>query len=296
MSTKQRGFEKPPLGTLLKQILDFESPMALAYERGIGFEKDFHDHESHMLVCPRGPCRMTVQDLRDKKIYKIDNTKILWVPKGVEHNDQARSSIYDTLALFPNDEYFNSLIKDNGLVSTDRKSLETELVLFKKSSWLDEVLNRYFYERVLNRHSPPGCTFFLEKQILNEFVHIVFGEKKKSRKKETSSENFEEELGHIALRFIESNLFEDIDLEMIARTGKMSKSTLLRLFKSQLKTTPYEYIKKRRLDEALNLLKSKDYTIGDVAMLVGYSNFSAFSKAFRQRFGKTPTEFMSSNN
>ncbi len=270
--------------------------MALAYERGIGFEKDFHDHENHMLVCPRGPCVMTVQDLRNKKIYKIDSTKILWVPKGVEHNDQARSSIYDTLALFPNSEYFNELIKDNGLALNDRKTLETDLILFKKSTWLDEVLNRYFFERVLNRHSTPGCTFFLEKQILNEVAHIIFGEKKKNHENQISSEAYEEELGHIALRFIESNLFEDIDLEMIAKAAKMSKSTLLRLFKRQLKSTPYEYIKKRRLDEAANLLKKQDYTVGDVAVLVGYTNFSAFSKAFRQRFGKSPTEFMGSKS
>ena len=46
----------------------------------------------------------------------------------------------------------------------------------------------------------------------------------------------------------------------------------------------------RRLDESLLLLKSKRYAVGEVATMVGYKNFAAFSQAFRARFGVKPSD------
>lgn len=56
--------------------------------------------------------------------------------------------------------------------------------------------------------------------------------------------------------------------------------------------TTYAYIKDRRLEEALLLLKSKKYAVGEVAVLVGYENFGAFSDAFKVKFGKVPSQIV----
>lgn len=50
------------------------------------------------------------------------------------------------------------------------------------------------------------------------------------------------------------------------------------------------YVRARRLDESLLLLKTKRYAAGEVATTVGYKNFAAFSQAFRARFGMKPSE------
>lgn len=169
--------------------------------------------------------------------------------------------------------------------AADRLSLEKAPILFKRTKWLDDILDRYFFERVLNRNSPPGCTFFLEKQILNEVARIVFREKLRTwNSKEDEKAGFEG-----AIRFIETNLFSKIDLEQIANSAKLSESTLLRSFKKEVSKTPYEYIKERRLDEALVLLRAGEHAVGDVAMLVGYEDMAAFSRAFRAKFGKAPS-------
>jgi AraC-like DNA-binding protein len=86
-----------------------------------------------------------------------------------------------------------------------------------------------------------------------------------------------------------------LTLELIVSAAGVSKSSLMRKFRETLKQTPFEYIKTRRLDEALSLMKQGDHSIGDISLLVGYEDFSAFSRAFRQRFKNSPSKYMGSN-
>lgn len=278
-----QGFDRKPNGRLLDQIVEMTSEMGLAYERAIGYEKHDHTHDRHMLVCPRASCRMDVIGPNGAK-HTIDSTRALWVPKEKNHSDHGKSAIYDTLALFPSGTYFDLMISENGLVAEDQTFLESHFILFKRTKWLDDILDRYFFERVLNRNSPPGCVYFLEKQILNEVVRIVFRDKHQQAWGEAEKDF---DALNIALRFIESNLFHEIDLEQIATAAKVSPSTLSRRFKDALGQKPIEYVTARRLDEALHLLKRGEHQVGDIAMLVGYGDFSAFSRAFKKRFGRS---------
>ena len=51
------------------------------------------------------------------------------------------------------------------------------------------------------------------------------------------------------------------------------------------------YIASRRMERAKEYLDGTSLTIGEVAMKVGYSNFSYFSKTFRELVGCTPNEY-----
>ena len=70
-----------------------------------------------------------------------------------------------------------------------------------------------------------------------------------------------------------------------------SPSTLLRHFRGDTGTSPHAYVKARRLEEARRLLEADGTPVGDVATLVGYENFAAFSTAFKRRFGAPPSSF-----
>jgi AraC-like DNA-binding protein len=76
----------------------------------------------------------------------------------------------------------------------------------------------------------------------------------------------------------------------LTRECGASASSLLRTFKRELDHAPLGYVRARRLDESLLLLKWKRYAVGEVATMVGYKNFAAFSQAFRTRFGMTPSQ------
>lgn len=95
-----------------------------------------------------------------------------------------------------------------------------------------------------------------------------------------------------ALIHIEERLFHGLGLSKIAKESGMSKSTLMRKFKTELKTTPYSYIKDRRLEEALKLLESGRHSVSEVAIKIGYENLSAFADAFKSKYNKVPSYFI----
>jgi AraC-like DNA-binding protein len=48
----------------------------------------------------------------------------------------------------------------------------------------------------------------------------------------------------------------------------------------------------RRLEEARRLIEAGTHAVGQVAVLVGYENFGAFSTAFKRQFGRSPSSFL----
>ena len=94
-----------------------------------------------------------------------------------------------------------------------------------------------------------------------------------------------------AVDAIESNLFSPLEIKHLAKVVGASPTTLMRHFKMRANETVYSYIKRRRLDEAMELLKSGSHSIAEVASLVGYENFGSFSEAFKSQFHRPPSFF-----
>lgn len=80
----------------------------------------------------------------------------------------------------------------------------------------------------------------------------------------------------------------------LAYAFAMSESTLLRQLKRLTGLSPVQYLQEVRLHEAWGMLESRTcYSIGEVAARVGYDDTRSFSRSFRQRFGKLPSEMLS---
>lgn len=283
-----QGFQLTPDGKLLRQIIDLDGQMGIAYERSVGYAKDFHTHDRDLLVFPRGACRMEVRTRRPDDSFSISSSHVLYVPHGLTHDDESLSAVYDTVALLPSSAYMTQLVQENGLDAEDAKRLRQPIKL-RRSRWMDDLIERYFFERVLNANSPVGCTFFLEKQILNELARLIF-----TNKLSTHGGDVAEDDGAVAiqaLRFIEARLFEAIEVKDICKAVGTSPATLLRLFKKELGTSPGRYIKERRLDEAALLLERGDFQVSDICMLIGYDDLSAFTRAFKARFRVAPSGY-----
>jgi AraC-like DNA-binding protein len=91
--------------------------------------------------------------------------------------------------------------------------------------------------------------------------------------------------------WIEAHLFvPELSSSMIADNNNCSARTVQALF-AQMGTTPREFITKRRLERAKDMLEvpsTAGMTITEIAFLVGFNDSSYFSRAFRQKFGMTP--------
>ena len=96
----------------------------------------------------------------------------------------------------------------------------------------------------------------------------------------------------LAKRFIYENYSEKIGIKEICADVGCSKSTLLSSFKREFGITVNSYLNEVRLSEAVRMLNSTEMNIGEVAISVGFSDQSYFSKVFAAKFGVPPSEYV----
>ena len=81
------------------------------------------------------------------------------------------------------------------------------------------------------------------------------------------------------------------NLDQVAHAAGLSKFHLVRLFKAAFGETPMKYAERLRLDRAAERLRTSGVLVDEIAYGAGYDSPSAFGRAFRRRFGATPTAF-----
>ncbi len=86
-------------------------------------------------------------------------------------------------------------------------------------------------------------------------------------------------------RLGEADCFDEICEEFF-----ISRSTLGRLFKRHLATSPGLYLEGKRLAVARRMLEGGE-TVGDTCKAVGFSSVSSFIRLFKERFGETPLKY-----
>ncbi len=255
----------------------------------MGYVKDFHVHDRVNITFPRtaGVIDFTTRD--PKNNFVVDERSVLWMPAFVEHNQHSRSVIYDNFAIFPTEKTLIPIFEDFKTRYGVKTKLPNLTIKKTRSLLLNELLNEFFVERILER-KPQKKLNNLSRQIIEETLRIILCPKRTtiSETLEVSHEGTDADPISRAVRFIEANLFENLSNMEVAQSARISLATLFRKFTSQLGMTPKEYVSRRRLDESYSLLKSQSYSISDIALIVGYSDLAAFSKAFKKRFGKSP--------
>ncbi|MBB6570162.1 helix-turn-helix transcriptional regulator [Kribbella sandramycini] len=84
---------------------------------------------------------------------------------------------------------------------------------------------------------------------------------------------------------------EPLDLAALARAAGVSKYHFLRCFAAEYGETPMQYVTRRRIERAADLLRATNLTVTEVCTLVGYSSLGTFSRRFRELVGTTPTAY-----
>lgn len=98
------------------------------------------------------------------------------------------------------------------------------------------------------------------------------------------------------IAYIEDNLFDEIDLELLCKNIGYSKFHLSRLFNSKIGMSITNYINSRRLSEAALLLKKTEQPVIDIAFNCGYNSPDYFIKKFREKFNITPNNYRTGND
>ncbi|MBU5485999.1 AraC family transcriptional regulator [Clostridium sp. MSJ-11] len=96
------------------------------------------------------------------------------------------------------------------------------------------------------------------------------------------------------LSFINSNLDKDLSIDILAEKVYLNKYYLMHLFKKETGYTLYNYIQKKRLLKASDIIIS-GMSLGEVCTLCGFGDYSSFVRAFKKEFQLSPKQYYKSN-
>jgi AraC-like DNA-binding protein len=87
--------------------------------------------------------------------------------------------------------------------------------------------------------------------------------------------------------YIDENYHESIDLEEISQQAFLSRFHFHRLFTKIYRSTPHQYLTRKRLDKAKDLL-AENKPVSEVCNEVGFESIGSFSVLFKKEIGFAP--------
>ncbi len=91
--------------------------------------------------------------------------------------------------------------------------------------------------------------------------------------------------------YIHEHFGEKLSIADVAGAAFLSERACFRAFRACLHTTPTEYIKSYRLQQACRLLRQSDAPLTQIGQLCGLGSSSYFGKTFRDTMGCTPSQY-----
>jgi AraC family transcriptional regulator len=93
------------------------------------------------------------------------------------------------------------------------------------------------------------------------------------------------------MRYIREHISEPLNRETLADIAGFSVPHFHRVFTAHVGESAISYIRRIRLERAGRKLRMGAVDITEVALAAGYDSHASFSKAFKQQFGLSPSEF-----
>ena len=91
--------------------------------------------------------------------------------------------------------------------------------------------------------------------------------------------------------YIRTHIHEPLNREVLAEVAGFSVPHFHRVFTAQVGESAVSYVRRLRMERAGRKLRMGAVDITEVARAAGYESHAAFSKAFKQQFGLSPSEF-----
>lgn len=100
-------------------------------------------------------------------------------------------------------------------------------------------------------------------------------------------------ISHVT-QIIEDNIDNsDFNIDAIASSLNISRSAFFKKLKNITGLAPVDFVKEIRLSKSLELIKTTDMTVSEIAFAVGFKDSGYFGKCFKKKYMLTPREWMS---
>lgn len=90
---------------------------------------------------------------------------------------------------------------------------------------------------------------------------------------------------------IDARYREPLDVPTLARVAGMSQGHFSREFRRAFGIAPHQYLVRRRLERAAELLRTTDRPVGEICRAVGLHSVGSFTTSFGRVYGLSPTAY-----
>ena len=224
----------------------------------------------------------------DDKLIKVKPNEVLFIPRGMYYVSDLipESGTFQNLLFYFDDSIIQEFLSTTRVTEVTNKAVPDHLkfgVVPTLRMFADSLIDIYQNNRLRNKN-------FLNLKIL-ELLYLL-----NSLAQEQQFANFLFRLTLPKKRnvktFMEQNFDKPLKIEDYAYLTGRSLSTFRRDFKAYYDITPQQWLKDKRLEKALSILKEKEVSVTELAFEVGYENISYFIKEFRSKYGQTPKQYI----
>lgn len=139
-------------------------------------------------------------------------------------------------------------------------------------------------------YSLPACAFLSIKIHILHVLELLF--QTDCFLENTQSSKEEDSLKKI-IEYIHTNYANPISLQSLADICFMSPNYFCHYFKQKIGKPPIAFINEYRIQKACQMLSDSELPVSQIALSVGFDNFSYFIRKFREYKGVTPKKYRS---
>ncbi len=129
---------------------------------------------------------------------------------------------------------------------------------------------------------------------LSDLVDAIYGYSNPQAEKRVDITGVDDDIIVGAQKYIKDNIAERVKLEDIARSVHLSPSYFATYFKEKTGANLRDFLLQTKMEYAAQALRSENQTVMEVADSLGYSDYRSFSRAFKNIYGCTPSDFQNS--
>lgn len=225
------------------------------------------------------------------KIYKLSKGDIAFFDSNEGHATLAKDK--ETIALVFHfnpkilDEFDNNRDRYHWMGASDGSTRNIKHALELRKS-LVEFVESFDHESLENKIKRSIAT---DKILLNSIENFALKEEKDSDDKTTLYRN---EVVRNIIGFLDENYRDKISLEDVAEVAGYHPNYTSEIFSKTLGISFTEYLLRKRLSCATKDLKQSEKKIAEIALDHGFPNVRSFNAAFRESFGRSPSEYRQS--
>jgi len=156
--------------------------------------------------------------------------------------------------------------------------------MYSASELGDIPIRKLFYNMCYNQKD----TYASDVTIITSLLYILDALRSAFDTRGTQSDRHKSREEEI-VSYVNEHLSSELSVPMLAEHFFMSTSQFGRVFKSATGASPWEYISKKRLSYARDLIRSGESPLSAFSKC-GYSDYSVFYRAYIKCFGKAPSD------